>query len=147
MLQKVREQNADLVYQARSIKDSIGVLRNIRFIFYHSDALRVDLVKIFERPKSTLTRCSSGEWLSEVSIVEIEERLKIKERWGATLSAGLAWLYGGDEEYTDDNNLFPSAGVGVTFTIKPEEKMVVRAEYAVGKADNSAFYLRFWQPF
>jgi len=32
MQQKVREKKADLVYQARSIKDSIGVLRKIRFI-------------------------------------------------------------------------------------------------------------------
>lgn len=58
-----------------------------------------------------------------------------------------SFFYGGEEENTEGSDLFPSAGVGVTFTIKPEEKMLVRAEYAVGKSDNSAFYLRFGQPF
>ena len=97
--------------------------------------------------KSTLARCSSGKWLSEVSLEEIDERLKIKGRWGATLSAGAAWLYGGEQGRADDSNLYPTAGAGVTVTIKEKEKMVVRAEYAVGKSDNSAFYLRFGQPF
>jgi len=89
-----------------------------------------------------------GEYLApHMTLIEIDERMKIKGRWGATLSAGVAWLYGGEDGRTDDSSLFPSAGVGITFTIKPEEKMVVRAEYAVGKSDNSAFYLKFGQPF
>jgi hypothetical protein len=89
-----------------------------------------------------------GEYLApHMTLVEIDERIKIKERWGATLSTGVAWLYGGEEGRPDDSNLYPSAGAGVTFTIKEKEKMVVRAEYAVGKSDNSAFYLRFGQPF
>ena len=82
-----------------------------------------------------------------MSLIEIDERIKIKERWGATLFTGVAWLYGGEEERTDDSGLFPAAGVGVTFMKKQKEKMIVRAEYAVGKSDNSAFYLRFGQPF
>jgi len=89
-----------------------------------------------------------GEYLApHMTLFEIDERIKIKDRWGATLSAGVAWLYGGESGRTDDSNLYPSAGAGVTFTIKPKEKMVVRAEYAVGKSDNSAFYLKFGQPF
>lgn len=89
-----------------------------------------------------------GEYLApHMTLIEVDERIKIRERWGATVSAGVAWLYGGEEENTEGSDLFPSAGVGVTFTIKPKEKMVVRAEYAVGKSDNSAFYLRFGQPF
>ena len=36
---------------------------------------------------------------------------------------------------------------GVTYMLKPSEKMVIRAEYALGKSDNSAFYLKFGQPF
>ncbi|MDX2425404.1 MAG: hypothetical protein QNK15_04040 [Cycloclasticus sp.] len=82
-----------------------------------------------------------------MTLVEIDERIKIRERWGATLSAGAAWLYGGEAGRASDSDLFPSAGVGVTFTIKPKERMVLRAEYAIGKSDNSAFYLRFGQPF
>jgi hypothetical protein len=89
-----------------------------------------------------------GEYLApHMTLVEIDERLKINGRWGATLSAGAAWLYGGEQGQADDRNLYPSAGAGVTLTIKEKEKMVVRAEYAVGKSDNSAFYLRFGQPF
>ena len=89
-----------------------------------------------------------GEYLApHMTLFEIDERIKIKDRWGVTLSAGVAWLYGGESGRTDDSNLYPSAGAGVTFTIKPKEKMVVRAEYAVGKSDNSAFYLKFGQPF
>ena len=89
-----------------------------------------------------------GEYLApHMTLIEIDERIKIRERWGATLSAGAAWLYGGEAGRASDSDLFPSAGVGVTFTIKPKERMVLRAEYAIGKSDNSAFYLRFGQPF
>lgn len=91
---------------------------------------------------------TKGEYLApHMSLIEIDERIKIKQRWGLTLSAGVAWLYGGKEERIEDNDLFPSAGVGATFTLKPKEKMVIRAEYSVGKSDNSAFYLSLGQPF
>ena len=89
-----------------------------------------------------------GEYLApHMTLVEIDERIKIRERWGATLSAGVAWLYGGEAGRAADSDLFPSAGIGATFTIKQKERMVVRAEYAIGKSDNSAFYLSFGQPF
>jgi len=89
-----------------------------------------------------------GEYLAQhMTLLEVDERIKIKERWGLTLSAGIAWLYG-DEEGSDDNSdQFPMAGAGITYTIKPKEKMIVRAEYAIGKSDNNGFYLQFGRPF
>jgi hypothetical protein len=60
-----------------------------------------------------------GEYLApHMTLVEIDERLKIKGRWGATLSAGAAWLYGGEQGRADNSNLYPSAGAGVTLTNK-----------------------------
>ena len=89
-----------------------------------------------------------GEYLAQhMTLIEVDERIKIKERWGATLSAGVSWLYGDEEGREADSDMFPAAGAGITFMIKPKEKMVIRAEYAVGKSDNSAFYLKFGQPF
>jgi hypothetical protein len=89
-----------------------------------------------------------GEYLAQhMTLFEVDERIKLSERWGGTLSAGVAWLYGDEEGREADSDIFPSAGAGITFIIKQKEKMVIRAEYAVGKSDNSAFYLKFGQPF
>ncbi len=89
-----------------------------------------------------------GEYLAQhMTMFEVDERIKIKDRWGAALSAGVSWLYGDEEGREADNDLFPMAGAGITYTIKQKEKMVARVEYAVGKSDNSAFYLTFGQPF
>jgi hypothetical protein len=89
-----------------------------------------------------------GEYLApHMSLIEFDERIKIKPRWGVALSSGIAYLYGGKVEDQDDTDWYPAASAGIMFTIKPEEKMVVRADYAIGKSDNSAFYLSFGQPF
>jgi len=89
-----------------------------------------------------------GEYLAQhMTLFEIDERIKIKERWGVSLSAGIAWLYGDEEGRDDDSDEFPMAGAGITYTIKPKEKMILRAEYAVGKSDNNGFYLQFGRPF
>ena len=91
---------------------------------------------------------TQGEYLApHMTSIEIDERIKIKGRWGLTLSTGLAGLYGGKDENAPDNALFPCAAVGGTFMIKPQEKMVVRTEYAMGKSGHHGFYLNFGQPF
>jgi hypothetical protein len=88
-----------------------------------------------------------GQYLApHMTLVEVEERVKLKGRWGVTISTGLAKLYGG-ERVRDNDNLYPSLGAGLTFMVKPEEKMILRAEYAVGNSDNSGFYLKFGQAF
>ena len=89
-----------------------------------------------------------GEYLApHMTLFEVDERIKIKDRWGAKLFTGVAWLYGNEEGRETDSNMFPMAGAGITFIIKQKEKMIIRAEYAVGKSGNSAFYLKFGQPF
>jgi hypothetical protein len=89
-----------------------------------------------------------GEYLApHMTLAEIDERIHLTGRWGASVSAGVAYLYGGEAGREADSDLFPAASAGIMFTIKPEEKMVIRAEYALGKSDNSAFYLSFGQPF
>ena len=41
----------------------------------------------------------------------------------------------------------PRWGGGISYLLKPETGIVVRAEVAKGSGDNSALYLRFGHPF
>ena len=61
---------------------------------------------------------------------------------GFALFAGLATLYGGGRSYKDGENLFPAAGAGVQYLIKPDAGIVLDLEYAVGKDGNYGVYLR-----
>ena len=47
----------------------------------------------------------------------------------------------------DSDSLYPMAGGGIIYTLKPEAKIVMRLEYAKGKNDNSAYYLSLGHPF
>ena len=87
-----------------------------------------------------------GQYLAPyMTLAEIEERYSLKGKWGLAVFAGLAVLYGGDA-FEGSDQLFPSGGGGVTYEMN-EEKMVIRADIAVGKDDNWGFYLQFGQPF
>jgi hypothetical protein len=89
-----------------------------------------------------------GQYLApHMTLMQVDERFRFNDRLGFVLSAGAACLYGGDKSCNDSENWYPSAGVGLTVTIKKEEKMVLRAEYAVGKSENEGFYLKFGHPF
>lgn len=99
-----------------------------------------------------------GQYLAQNStFIELDDRFSLTERWGLTAFAGIGCLYGdklaNDQGESDEascsasENIYPAAGVGASFMIKPEQKMVVRAEFAVGKDDNRGFYLKFGQPF
>jgi hypothetical protein len=89
-----------------------------------------------------------GQFLApHMTLIELEERIKVAERWGITLSAGLASLYGGNEVREENNDIYPSVVAGIIYAIKPVEKMVMRAEFGFGKSGNHAFYLRFGHPF
>jgi hypothetical protein len=58
---------------------------------------------------------------------------------------GVAYLYGDDAP--DGNDAwFPSGGLGAFYQLN-DEKMVVRADFAIGKYGNRGFYLQFGQPF
>lgn len=94
-----------------------------------------------------------GQNLAEhTTLIEIEERYVLNDKWGIAAFTGIACLYGNDLQgnntsCSDSDNLYPAAGVGAIYAIKPEEKMVIRADFAIGKGDNYGFYLNFGQPF
>lgn len=94
-----------------------------------------------------------GEYLAQhMSYALVDQRISFSKRWGMSVSAGLACLYG-DNVFGEDldcferDNLYPSISTGAIFAIKPEQKLVIRAEVSVGKSDNTAFILSFGQPF
>ena len=78
---------------------------------------------------------------------EIEERYKLRKRWAIAGFAGAACLFDGVSDCGDSGAWYPNAGGGVIYTVKPTEKMVVRLDYAIGKAGNSGVYLSFGHPF
>ncbi|WP_380226755.1 BamA/TamA family outer membrane protein [Jeongeupia naejangsanensis] len=96
---------------------------------------------------------TQGEYLAQnMSSIELEERLRINERWTATAFAGIACLYGdgpdgSSRSCSEGDNRFPSGGVGVQYLLKPEAGLVANLEYAVGKDDNSGLYLKMGYAF
>lgn len=94
-----------------------------------------------------------GEYLAEyMSHLRVDQRISFSRRWGMSVSAALACLYG-DNVFGEDldcferTNMYPSISAGAIFTLKPEAKLVARAEISVGKGEASAFILSFGQPF
>jgi hypothetical protein len=89
-----------------------------------------------------------GEYIApNVATLEEKERYRIAERWALAGFIGSACLYDGVRDCDDTSNWYPNAGAGVIFTVKPSARVVLRLDYAVGKADNSGLYLRFGHPF
>ena len=83
-----------------------------------------------------------GQYLSPyMSSLEVEERLSFNRRWGATLFAGAAALYG-DAPVEPDRSTYPTIGAGLHFVIKPEQQMIVNLEYAQGIEDSRGVYLK-----
>ena len=89
-----------------------------------------------------------GNYLAPNAVsFEIEERYRLRKRWAVAGFAGAACLFDGGSDCDDSSAWYPAAGGGIIFTVKPKEKMVVRLDYAVGKAGNSGLYLGFGHPF
>ncbi len=94
-----------------------------------------------------------GEYLAQhMTFVLADQRIMFSQRWGMSVSAGVACLYGdsvvdGSLDCFDRDNAYPSISTGVIYSLKPSEKIVVRAQVSAGKSDNSAFVLSFGQPF
>lgn len=83
-----------------------------------------------------------GQYLAPyMSSLEVEERWSFNPRWGATLFAGAAGLYG-DPPVALDRRVYPCVGAGVQFVIKPQQRMNVNLEYAQGIDDNRGVYLK-----
>lgn len=94
-----------------------------------------------------------GEYLAQnMTFLLVDQRIMFNQRWGMTVSAGVGCLYG--DSVLDDKldclereNAYPSISSGVIYSLKPSEKIVIRAAVSAGKAGNSAFVLSFGQPF
>ena len=84
-----------------------------------------------------------GQYKGEnMSSIEAEERLRLGKHWTATAFAGVAGIYGGGRSLSDSENLFPAAGLGIQYVLKPEAGIVLNLEYAVGKDGNYGVYLK-----
>jgi len=84
-----------------------------------------------------------GEYLAPyMSSLEAEERLSFGRRWGATLFAGFAALYG--ESATPlERQAYPMGGAGLQFVLKPDKHLLASLEYAQGVQGSHGIYLKF----
>ena len=83
-----------------------------------------------------------GEYLAPyMSSFEVEERFAFNQRWGMTLFAGAATLYG-DPPLPLDRTTYPTVGAGVHFVLKPAERLLVNLEYAKGVGSNRGVYMK-----
>jgi hypothetical protein len=88
-----------------------------------------------------------GQYLAKnMSSLEVEERLRFSDRWGATVFAGGAQLYGGDSTGFDSEGFYPSYGAGIQFILKPVQRMLASLEYAHGNSNNYGTYLKLGYP-
>lgn len=81
----------------------------------------------------------TGKYMSSI---EGEERYKFAKKWTATIFAGVACLYGDNQSCSDSENLYPVAGTGVQYILKPKEKIALNLEYAQGENGNYGVYLK-----
>jgi len=85
---------------------------------------------------------TAGQYLGpNMSSIEVEERIRMGERWGLTAFTGIACLYGNGMQCNNNENLYPDVGGGLYYVLKPKEKIVATAEYADGKSSNHGFYI------
>ncbi|GAB3097251.1 BamA/TamA family outer membrane protein [Aestuariicella hydrocarbonica] len=89
-----------------------------------------------------------GNYLDEnYTHFDMEARIHLRGRWGATMFAGISCLYSSMSDCGDNEDLFASAGAGITYVLKPASGFIIKTEYAVGEKDNSAFYIKLGQKF
>jgi len=90
---------------------------------------------------------TQGQYMGRHAVsFELEDRYVFRPQWGAKAFAGVTCLFGSGQSCGAEN-LYPMAGAGVYYIIKPKENMLVSAEFAQGKSGNRGFYLRFGHPF
>ena len=77
-----------------------------------------------------------------MSQIESEARLKLAARWTATVFAGVGCTYGNGKNCSESATLFPMAGAGVQYVLKPQVGIVLNLEYAQGKDGNNGVILR-----
>ena len=96
----------------------------------------------------TLRGYTRGNYLAEhYSHIDVDARFHLRGRWGLTAFAGIGCLYSKVSDCGNSEDLYASAGGGISYLLKPDAGIVLRAEYAVGEQDNSAFLFSVGQPF
>jgi hypothetical protein len=84
-----------------------------------------------------------GQYLGKyMSSFEVEERLRLGEKWTSTFFVGVACLYGGEQSCSDQANVYPDWGVGIQYVLRKKEGIVVNLEYAGGKDGNYGIYMK-----
>jgi hypothetical protein len=86
----------------------------------------------------------NGDYMSSI---EFEERWRLGEKWTATLFAGVACTYGGEQSCSDSENRYPAWGAGFQYILKPIQGIVANLEYAQGKDGNYGVYLKMGYAF
>jgi outer membrane protein assembly factor BamA len=86
----------------------------------------------------------TGEYMSSI---EAEERLRLGDKWTATIFAGVACLYGEGANCADNESVFPMGGVGIQYVLKPEQGIVANLEYADGEGSSYGIYLKIGYAF
>jgi outer membrane protein assembly factor BamA len=88
-----------------------------------------------------------GQYLGRNALtLEVEDRYMLQPKWGIKAFAGVSCVYGDGKSCSGDN-VFPMAGGGVFYIVKPEANMLISAEFAKGSGDNQGFYLNFGHRF
>jgi len=79
--------------------------------------------------------------------VAVDNRLKLKGNLSVTAYAGLACLYEKVSECSKSTDLFPAIGLGLSYLLRAQAGIILRADITQGKGDNQAFYLTLKNPF
>lgn len=135
------------------------------------DVYRADFVHFFALPARTVLGVQvKGRWTKDAPLagyssvalrgytmgnyldenythLDLDARIPLKGKWGITAFAGVGCLYASPSDCDSGERLYPAFGAGVSYLLRPEAGVVMRAEYARGDADNEAFYLRMGNPF
>jgi outer membrane protein assembly factor BamA len=131
--------NTDFRWYQRTSEKNVVVL--------HAKARWTDDAPASRESTIMMRGYTHGQYMGQNSVtMEAENRYMIYPRVGAKAFGGLACIYGDGKSCSGDN-LYPMAGVGAFYILKPKENMVVTAEYAKGNGDNEGFYLRFGNRF
>ena len=99
----------------------------------------------------TLPSYTRGNYLSQhYSHLLVDGRFPITKKFGLVAFGGVGCQFGVDilnRDVSCDDALFPAFGAGVSYMLKEEASVLIRLEFAKGKSDNEAVYLRFGHSF
>ena len=80
----------------------------------------------------------NGEYMSSI---EGEERLKLERDGRPRFSQGSP-AHTAMARLCSSENMYPAAGAGIQYVLKPKERIVLNLEYAQGDGDNHGVYLK-----